>query len=100
MDTNTENEHNSADEKDNVEKAEENKTVTNNETSNQVISVTQETSEDGTVEAVVETVKIRNTDIIATVRTEVNQSNPSSSSSSSTTYTKEQKDAYSFAKSN
>jgi hypothetical protein len=45
-------------------------------------------------------VKIRNTDIIATVRTEVNPSDSSSSSSNSTTHTKEQKDAYSFAKSN
>jgi hypothetical protein len=101
IDTNTENEHNSADEKENnIETSEVDKTTLNDETSNQVISVTQEVSEDGTVEAVVETVKIRNTDIVATVRTEVNQSNPSSSSSSSTTYTKEQKDAYSFAKSN
>jgi hypothetical protein len=96
IDTNTENEHNSADEKDNVEKTEENRTVLNNETSNQVISVIQEVSEDGKVEAIVETVKIKDTDIIATVRTEVS----SISSSSSTTHTKEQNEAYSFAKSN
>jgi hypothetical protein len=48
------------------------------------------------VEAIIETVKIKNTDIVATVRTEVDLS----SSSSSTTHTKEQNDAYSFAKSN
>ena len=91
-----ENEHNSADEKENSEIPEIDKTESNEENSNQVISVTQEFSEDGTVEAVIETVKIRNTDIVATVRTEVNQS----SSSSSTTHTREQKDAYNFAKSN
>ena len=101
IDTNTENKHNSANEKENeIEISEEDKTTLNDETSNQVISVMQEISEDGTVEAVVETVKIRNTDIIATVRTEVNPSDSSSSSSSSTTHTKEQNDAYSFAKSN
>ena len=48
------------------------------------------------MEAIIETVKIKNTDIVATVRTEVDLS----SSSSSTTHTKEQNDAYSFAKSN
>jgi hypothetical protein len=100
IDTNTENEHNSADEKENTETSEVNKTTLNEETSNQVISVTQEVSEDGTVEAVVETVKIRNTDIIATVRTEVNPSISSNVSSNSAIHTKEQKDAYSFAKSN
>ena len=100
IDTNTENEHNSADEKENSEISEVSKTTLNDETSNQVISVKQEISEDGTVEAIVETVKIRNTDIIATVRTEVNQSNLSSSLSSNTTHTKEQNDAYSFAKYN
>jgi hypothetical protein len=96
INTDTENEHNSADKKDNVEKSEENKTISNNETSNEVNSVTQEVSEDGKVEAIVETVKIKDTDIIATVRSEVS----SSSSSSITTHTKEQNEAYSFAKSN
>ena len=98
IDTNTENEHNSANEKENeIEISEEDKTTLNDETSNQVISVTQEVSENGTVEAIVETVKIKNTDIVATVRTEVSSASSSSSSSSSTIHTKEQNDAYNFA---
>jgi hypothetical protein len=74
-------------------------TPSNEETSNQVISVTQEILEDGTpVEVVIQTVTIKNTDIVATVRTETVQSNTEKSSSSR--FTKEENDAYSFAKSN
>ena len=100
IDTSTEQEHNSANEEQNSETSETSNTPTNWETTHQVISVTQEVSEDGTVEAIVETVKIKNTNIVATVRTEVSSASSSSSSSSSTTHTKEQNDAYSFAKSN
>jgi hypothetical protein len=65
-----ENEHNSAvdDEK---ETSDIDKPSLNEETSKEVISVTQEVTEDGTeVEVVVEAVAIKNTNIVATVRTE------------------------------
>jgi len=100
IDTPTDQEHNSANEEQKSETSETSDTPINWETTHQVISVTQEVSEDGTVEAIVETVKIKNTDIVATVRTEVSSASSSSSSSSSTTHTKEQNDAYNFAKSN
>ena len=95
-----ENEHNSATDNEKGE-SDADKTSLNEETSKEVISVTQEIAEDWTeVEVVVETVKIKNTDIVATVRTEVSSASSSSSSSSSTIHTKEQNDAYNFAKSN
>ena len=101
IDTSTDQEHNSADEGQKTETNETSNTPTNWETSNQIISVTQEISEDGTpIEVVVQTVTIKNTDIVATVRTEIPSSNTTRSSSSSKTHTKEENDAYSFAKSN
>ena len=101
IDTSTDQEHNSADEGQKTETNETSNTPTNWETSNQVISVTQEISEDWTpIEVVVQTVTIKNTDIVATVRTEIPSSNTTRSSSSSKTHTKEENDAYSFAKSN
>ena len=101
IDTSTDQEHNSADEGQKTETNETSNTPTNWETTHQVISVTQEISEDGTpIEVVVQTVTIKNTDIVATVRTEIPSSNTTRSSSSSKTHTKEENDAYSFAKSN
>ena len=95
-----ENEHNSAtDEEKGISDVD--KPSLNEETSKEVISVTQEITEDGTeIEIVVEAVAIKNTNIVATVRTETPVNWTNSSSSSSTTHTKEQVDAYSFAKSN
>ena len=91
--------HNSADDGQETKTPEVGNIPSNEETSNQVISVTQEILEDGTpVEVVIQTVTIKNTDIVATVRTETVQSNTAKSSSSR--FTKEENDAYSFAKSN
>ena len=93
-------EHNSAEDK-TTKPSDTTTAPLNEETSKEVISVTQEIAEDGTeVEVVVEAVAIKNTNIVATVRTETPVNWTTSSTYSSSAHTQEQADAYSFAKAN